>query len=135
MRREAVDFANADALPQLNRSSRYFYSNPHLERALNDVQDYRRFDFDNDFPPRDISGYPSRIVAGDTFSAPRRRPAHRNIFKLLSPTIRFDNPSATVTCIRRQRRKEVIHALGVAGSKTAKPKWTSDSKVSCKRRK
>lgn len=47
----------------------------------------------------------------------------------------FDVPRSTMICVRRNQRKEVLHAKGVAGSKVRRPKRNAWSGVSCKRRK
>lgn len=45
----------------------------------------------------------------------------------------FDEPKKLAICIRRQRRKEVLHAKGVAGSKNLKkPTRNEWSEISCR---
>lgn len=50
----------------------------------------------------------------------------------LSDRVGFEDPSRVAICVRRNVRKEVIHALGKAGKgKTRRPKQTEYSKVRC----
>lgn len=57
---------------------------------------------------------------------------------LSSPTtftshIAFQSPSRVLVCVRRQRRKEVIHALGKSGrSGQRRPRRSEYSSISCK---
>lgn len=44
----------------------------------------------------------------------------------------FAVPPSVAICVRRKRRKEVIHALGVAGGKVRKPRRNAYSKISCR---
>lgn len=100
-----------------------------------DVQDYRRWNPDPYEVPFTTRGLPSRVVISKT---PVRNPGrNRNAtayqFSQLSPRIVFAQPAKTLTCIRRARRKAVIHAYGIAGTRTAKPKFNNRSKLSCRR--
>lgn len=47
----------------------------------------------------------------------------------------FKRPEGVAICVRRRERREVLHANGVAGGRVARPRWTSESKISCRRRK
>lgn len=50
-------------------------------------------------------------------------------------TLVFSAPDRVLICVRRKRRKQVLHAKGVAGSKKRmhKPKRNYWSSISCKR--
>lgn len=49
-------------------------------------------------------------------------------------TVSFRVPEAVLICVRRKRRKEVIHALGVAGARgLRKPRRSEFSEISCRR--
>lgn len=75
-----------------------------------------------------------RQVARVLMRPPSRR-GSRKAEKLHSPEVyAFHLPRTTAICVRRAIRKQVIHALGVAGSKVRRPKRNQYSKISCRRR-
>lgn len=45
--------------------------------------------------------------------------------------LQFATPKKVALCVRRKRRKEVIHATGKAGKRTRKPRYNHWSKVKC----
>lgn len=49
-----------------------------------------------------------------------------------SHVVRFANPSRVAVCARRQIRKEVIHANGVAGGRVRPPTYNEASHISCR---
>lgn len=102
---------------------------------VSNVQDNRYFHFD-DYPnPRNFSGGPVRVVAAPIPEAVRGRPNRSRpltSFSFLSPRIVVQAPLRAVLCARRKVRKEIIHALGVAGSKVKKPRRNSTSNLHCK---
>lgn len=55
------------------------------------------------------------------------------LFKHMNPfKITWENPSKMIICLRRKLRKEMMHALGIAGKKGFKPKHlTPNSYVKC----
>lgn len=95
------------------------------------LQDDRFYHPDNNLPPRTISGNFSRVrvpagaVGGNRLrhNIKRTYPSSRVVVKV---------PARTVECIRRKRRREVINALGIAGSKVAKPRYKSNSYIKCR---
>lgn len=46
----------------------------------------------------------------------------------------FALPKTTVVCVRREVRKQVIHAKGVAGGRVRKPRRNRNSNISCRRK-
>lgn len=84
-------------------------------------------------PARTFFGVPARVVAGRARSAPggRSRPLG-GVYPVVS--VGFERPRSTLVCVRRARRREVLHALGVAGSRgLRRPRRNVYSAVSCKR--
>lgn len=58
-------------------------------------------------------------------------------FKQTKVAVQFDTPESTTVCVRRNQRKEVLHALrkvGRGSGRQKKPKWTWRSQISCKRK-
>lgn len=115
-----------------------------LQKAPSPVGGDRRYWHPEDAPTyraeRYISGAPARVVV----SRPPKRPQTRS--KLLSDpwalsarpvvslpsSVRFETPKATPICVRRQQRREVLHAKGRAGGKVSKPTMKTYSSVRCK---
>lgn len=130
-RRDAAAVANDWSLPDLTYlTSRSIPTTP--ERILSDVQDLRRFDFD-DYPhPRTVTGGSVRVGVPLATQGRRRSRGHGNLFALLSPRISIKEPSRALVCLRRQRRKEVIHAKRIAGSRVMRPRYNSLSKLHCR---
>lgn len=84
--------------------------------------------------PRVISGHavqPLRVVR----SAAASRAAGLYAPPGLSPHLRFAVPAKTIVCIRRARRREVLHALGGVrgGRRRLRRKYTQWSEVRCSR--
>lgn len=76
--------------------------------------------------PASIIRPAARLVARDT----RLHPLWDQQTKA---TIAFADPPRVSVCRRRQQRKEVIHAKGVAGGRVRPPRRNEFSDVSCKR--
>ncbi|MEM2002486.1 MAG: hypothetical protein QXT77_07575 [Candidatus Methanomethylicaceae archaeon] len=118
------------------------------------------YDRYNPRPPRDTVDITSRRLRPVVFSLPRsgpilseiedrrrytpspwivataREPARVVVDRSrYSPFIahRFPDPERVLVCARRQIRKEVMHARGVAGGKVRRPRRNELSKISCKR--
>lgn len=108
--------------------------------VLSQVEDRRRFHFDGPRRPAlKTSGMPARVVAVDrnrakpsTWSkvgSPARARSARAQINRFGPQVHsqtkgqlvFDAPKHVVVCIRRQRRKEVLHALNKAGKGGMRP--------------
>lgn len=92
--------------------------------ALSEIEDRRLFSPPVFAPARTLSGV-ARLFLAPARSKPKVASGHVGLS--------FSAPRATLVCIRRQRRKEVLHAKGVAGSKVARPKRGHFSSVSCRR--
>lgn len=80
-------------------------------------------------PARTLSGAPARLGVPSP-----KRTSVRSTWRPLdpSPVISFREAPRVVTCIRRRIRKEVIHALSIAGTRVRKPKRSTFSSISCK---
>lgn len=91
---------------------------PRSGRVLREIEDRRRYS-------------PSPWIVA-TAREPARVVVDRSRY---SPFIanRFAQPERVLVCARRQIRKEVIHARGVAGGKVRRPRRNELSKISCKR--
>ncbi|AZL83028.1 hypothetical protein [Apis mellifera associated microvirus 54] len=140
-RRDAVAIARAvpredNALPEVYLLRNlpyvnYTTSTPYQSKII--IDDNRSYNPDPTRPPLTISGNYSRVIA----------PTHRNIrssrrnisgIKRTFPSykLRLAYPEKTIVCLRRNRRKEVIHAKGIAGSRVAKPKFNINSQLHCR---
>lgn len=114
--------------PYLIRSLDYYTS-------LQLVTDYRRYHPDPFEPPRTISnnyGYrhvPRSITRRSTRKA-WTKPYGNTTFP--SHRLVYANPQRVILCIRRNRRRQVIHALGIAGSRVKKPTRNINSSISCR---
>jgi len=77
-----------------------------------------------------LSGRPARVVA-----APPAKRAHAPAGTLPEPVevsaLLFKNPSGVKVCVQRGVRKEVMHALGVAGGPVRPGHKTAKSKIRC----
>lgn len=73
----------------------------------------------------------SRTVVHATRSTAKRNLP--NLFSLKNDRIAFQAPDKLLVCIRRKRRKEVIHATGQAGSRRAQktPRYNQWSSIVC----
>lgn len=73
--------------------------------------------------PRLLSGAPARLKAAPTPATYHSPP----------PSIAFADPRSTIACIRRQRRREVLHALRKTGkgSKARKRHRNQNSDIRC----
>lgn len=113
---------------------------PYSEAPLSDFEDRRLFSpytpYNEPGPRRFDSFGPGRaLVVPDPAARPRGRPGPGKRHPLLVPrTVAFERPEGVVLCEKRQRRKEVLHASGKAGSRVSKPTYGFWSQVSCKKR-
>lgn len=86
------------------------------------VEDRRTFHPEGSYRPvRSING--NRVGVQPVTRKPQARAG-------IYPTsaLGFINPARVLICVRRQRRKQVLHALGLAGGRGFKPpkfNWTS----------
>lgn len=107
------------------------------------VQDRRFFSFDKQKAPLDVFGRPASAILStipeyptpDEYTEPFRRliEEHQRIapFSPGDERLRFSNPNWLLICARRRIRRQVLHALGVAGGKVSKPKYNNFSHVRC----
>lgn len=99
---------------------------------LRAVQDYRTWSPSTVLDSRTVKGGLARLRV----SSPRAKARRGRPVALLEvpPAVAFRAPKTVIVCIRRQARKEVLHALGVAGGRVGRPHRGVFSSVSCKRR-
>lgn len=115
-------------------------SRPSAAAPLRQVEDRRSFHPEAaNRPALSLAGTPAVITVK---SRPRPKPATRsaraqvNRFGSVQPSqtkaaLTFAAPAATVVCIRRQRRKEVLFAKGKTSSRSHRRRsWLS--KISCR---
>ena len=83
---------------------------------------------------------PARSAAGGQahfrIAPARKNRARARLTALLWPSARigFQQPNAVAICARRQQRREVLHAAGVAGRRGLRPpRRSAYSDVSCRR--
>lgn len=70
------------------------------------------------YATRTKGGIPTRLIAkplAPRLQAPQQRLSYRPVFP--TPLVAFASPKAVPLCVRRGVRKEVLHALGVAGKR------------------
>lgn len=92
------------------------------QTRLFEVEDRRRWSPEEYVPYKRITGGPVRYKAvANRRSAPKEVPMY----------IGYMNPGSVVVCIRRKIRREVMHALGVAGGRVGPPKFNESSMVRC----
>ena len=128
-RRDATDIANR-RLPRTDIIDPYLSPSP-LKSDLRAFEDRRQW-----YPGTRPAASPrSREHLLEVFPNVNRkieRPVKRRLYG--SAQITFSDVD-TLVCVRRGRRKEVLHALGKAGRRGQKrPRFNSMSKVSCKKR-
>lgn len=102
--------------------ARPLVSTPLTARVLSQVEDRRRY-------------YPGLIrpAVAVPRSSSRLVLSSRKPYAQTKATVVFKAPPRVALCVRRQRRKEVIFAMGVAGSRVRRPRRNEFSEVSCKR--
>lgn len=108
-----------------------------FEPSLSPVLDRRSFNFGLDYPTLNVWGSRNRFVIPtssnySTRATGRERFHSRNPFRTLSPRVVISRPDTVLVCIRRNRRREVIHARGIAGSRVRKPRANSLTKYHCR---
>ena len=96
-------------------------------RSLLEVEDRRTFNPSPVRPARTLRKVTRLVLSLPAKSKAQPRQARPDV-------LRFDVPESTMVCVRRHRRKEVLHATGKAGGRVKRPRLNAWSKVSCKRR-
>lgn len=111
--------------------------NPDSTPDLLPFEDLRRWEPGRilDYPPaRRVDFKPARIHV-----APGRRVASPQGFSSFSPfslpsRVAFAAPERVLVCVRRQTRRQVLHALNVAGGRGfRRPRRSRYSSISCRR--
>lgn len=104
------------------------------EPQLRLIEDRRTFGFLTDRPPRTLrTARPQLVVRAPARPSPDRF-AKLRALSSLSPVVSFRQPGSLAMCIRRNTRKQVLHAFGLAGRKGSvyHPRRNAWSSVSCK---
>jgi len=119
----------ADAVPSTPLADRLFsvVTRPAPLRGVEDRREYHPLGPVR--PAKTLSGHSVKPV-----QVKKMKKMPRGKTRLfLSPKVQFEAPLKTVICVRRKRRKEVLHALkktgGGRGRKPPRRNWYSD--VSC----
>lgn len=94
-------------------------------RSLLDIEDRRTFHPDRLAPSRT-----PRQVARLLMIVPKAGRSTRLSREVYS----FKIPKTTAVCVRREIRKQVIHAKGRAGTKVRRPRRNAFSSISCRRK-
>lgn len=130
-RRDLARIANRPRLPVVS-------VHPRSGRVLLDVEDRRRFHpLGSLVPARSprrwrvrlvLAAQPARSKGSVTVRSPGRF--------LFAPRLQlaFSHPQSVLVCVRRARRKQVLHAMGVAGGPVRPPRRNKWSAVSCRRK-
>lgn len=129
---DAFTFARPDPRPGV------FHPEPELLADLAAIEDRRRWNPDPVEPPRRLAQGFGRIRVLPAPRSASQRPISGLRAGLYDPPPRlaFQQPQTVAVCVRRERRREVLHALKVAGARGLRPPRRSPfSDVSCKRRK
>lgn len=95
------------------------------------VEDRRTYHPEKFFrPARMIWGHPVGPVRP---SESKRRPGRSWLPGAISPRLKFADVQRTIICVRRKRRKEVLHALRKTGKGRGRrrPHFNFYSKISC----
>lgn len=115
---------------------------------LTEVEDRRTFHFDHqDRPALTRWGTPAQVTVTNrqrpkaAQASPKAKKRQRLITNRFGPKVHsqtkgiltFAAPDDTVVCIRRQRRKEVLHAKKKTGGSRRPGRRTWLSKISCRR--
>lgn len=99
---------------------------PRSGRTLQDIEDRRTYHPGPVRNARTRRQWAHVLVVTRKPVVPKGRPA-------LSSRVAFANPREVLVCVRRKRRKEVLHAKGVAGRKGIKRYRRNEySEVSCR---
>lgn len=94
-------------------------------------------------PALEFSGRPARLTVGETLIR-SGRPLERSRFDFrpfdlsghpaVPNRVSYARPQATPVCVRRDRRRQVLHALGVAGRRGLRPPRRNEtSSISCRK--
>lgn len=100
---------------------------------VNTFEDRRTWHPEPDFarsPKTAPSGRPAMVVVPKAHPAPKNRS-----WAVLGPppaTLAFERPRVTPVCVRRQTRRQVLHALGRAGGRVKPPTRGPFSHLSCR---
>lgn len=97
-------------------------------QRLTEVEDLRLFHPERAIDFKTVSGSPVRYSIPGRYASVDKRKKSRT---WVPAAIGFQNPSVTLVCVRRKRRKEVLHALGVAGGRVRPPEWNESSYIHC----
>lgn len=105
---------------------------------LRDIEDRRLFHPEGPArPARTVRGLPAKVRVSDP--RPRVQSGLGSSFgdrwsdAVVPYGLTFKDASRVLVCARREQRRQVLHARGVAGSKNLqRPRFNLDSKISCK---
>lgn len=98
-------------------------THPRSGHTLTEIEDRRTFN-----PGRSPSRTP-RQIARVLMALPKvqGKRSSREVYS-------FKLPKQTAVCVRREIRKQVIHAKGAAGTKVRRPRRNALSRISCRRK-
>lgn len=119
-----------DRLPGRSLPTLAFQPPPEVRSTLMDVEDFRTWTPSRVRRPKTLRGNPSRVSHSQ--AAPvRRKYTYQTNFDY---GLGFTYPKHVVLCVRRHRRREVLHALrktGRGGRWNRKPRRNQWSNVKC----
>ena len=115
-----------------NRRLPYFSSSPRSMSQLSLIEDRRVYNpLGSLSPARSISRNTHALVVPNDRVSPSRSRSNRSF---LSPPsfVGFQAPKKVLVCVRRQRRKEVLHALKKTGRVgQRRPRFSDYSSIKC----
>lgn len=140
--RDTSVIANATALPLA--LPRVKSTSSPLSQLLRSIEDRRLFHPEGDFAPaRSYDRSRHRLTLVDKGVSRRSTLKHRSSSRLLRDTrhlsgtkavVAFSEPDKVLICVRRSRRREVLHALKKTGKRgQRRPRRNFYSKISCRR--
>lgn len=101
--------------------------------GLSHVTDRRTFRFGVDYPTVNVWGSRNRFVIPDTPRPTTQAKRYDSrTTPWLNPRVVIHRSSNVLVCLRRKRRREVIHARGIAGSRVSRPKANALTKYHCR---
>lgn len=122
--RDASAIASPDIFPDLFRL-RPLSTHPRSGHTLTEIEDRRTWS-----PGVTRRSRTPRQIARVLMSIPKASKSRSMSREVYS----FKLPLQTAVCVRRDIRKQVIHARGVAGRKVRKPRRNALSSISCRRK-
>lgn len=120
--------SNRAVRARLHRDNRQDVYLPVRRLPLFEIEDRRLWNPERIVKPyRDTRGWPARFK----IVSKRAEQEAKKKSNWLPTAIGFINPTRVAVCVRRKQRREIMHALGVAGGAVKAPRFNDASKIRC----